>query len=104
MQDIAFRAEASEELEDAATQYEEQRTGLGLQFLNAVDRSIDRLSRWPKAGVLYADVPADLAVRRVPIGGFPYHVVYMEISETVVILAVAHDRRAPAYWIRRAQD
>ena len=32
---------------------------------------------------------------------FPYHVVYLEVGPDVLVLAVAHDRRRPAYWSRR---
>jgi hypothetical protein len=44
-----------------------------------------------------------LAVRRAPIKGFPYHVIYLETAETIHILAFAHDKRRPAYWLPRGE-
>jgi hypothetical protein len=32
---------------------------------------------------------------------FPYHVVYLETSGNLRILAIAHDRRKPGYWMKR---
>jgi hypothetical protein len=47
---VRFLDEAVAELEDASSWYQEQRSGLGLVFLAAADRTIDRVSRWPKTG------------------------------------------------------
>jgi len=59
------------ELEDASAWYEEQRAGLGLVFLAAVDRVIDHVSRWPLTGALIDGVDESLAVRRMAVGSFP---------------------------------
>jgi hypothetical protein len=45
-----------------------------------------------------------LAVRRAPIKGFPYHLIYLETAEAIHILAFAHDKRRPAYWLPRADS
>jgi hypothetical protein len=41
---VVFESEASVELEEAARWYEAQRSGLGLAFLAAVDRTVDHIS------------------------------------------------------------
>ena len=41
--------EASTELEQAALWYEEQRPGLGTEFLEAVDATLERIATWPQA-------------------------------------------------------
>jgi hypothetical protein len=33
--------------------------------------------------------------------GFPYHLIYLETAEAIHILAFAHDKRRPAYWLPR---
>lgn len=43
-------------------------------------------------------------VRRLPVGRFPYHLVYAHTADVVHVLAVAHDRREPGYWSRRAES
>jgi plasmid stabilization system protein ParE len=40
---LLFEPEASQELEDAARWYEDQRSGLGQRFLDAVAATVDRL-------------------------------------------------------------
>ncbi len=99
-----FRAqdEATEELDHAARWYEGRRSGLGSRFLASVDATLDQISRLPGAGAPVPSVPPDLAVRRAPIRGFPYHVIYLETAETIHILAFAHDKRRPAYWLPRS--
>lgn len=94
--------EAAAELDEAALWYENQRAGLGVEFLEAIDVALSHIARWPQAGDPVPDVPPDLPVRRVPVGRFPYHIVYLETSDTVSILAFAHNRRQPGYWHPRA--
>ena len=36
--------------------------------------------------------------RRLPLAGFPYHVVFEELPDRVEVLAIAHDRKRPGYW------
>jgi len=97
-----IETEASVELEEAATWYEERRPGLDGEFLEAVDEALAFIARWPHSGSPVPDVPADLLIRRTPVRRFPYHVVYLEIPGAIRILAFAHDRRSPGYWSARA--
>jgi toxin ParE1/3/4 len=99
-----FRAqdEASEELDHAARWYEERRSDLGHRFLASVEATLDQIQRFLEAGAPAPKVPKDLAVRRAPIKGFPYHVIYLETAETIHLLAFAHDKRRPAYWLSRS--
>ena len=90
--------EASAELAEAGLWYERQRPGLGVEFLEEVDLALDFISRFPQAGSPAPDVPEDLKVRTVPVRRFPFHVVYLELADTIRILAFAHDRRLPGYW------
>lgn len=98
---VGLLDEAVAELEDAAAWNEEQRSGLGLTFLAAVDRTIDLMSRWPFTGVLIEDVDPFLEVRRMPVGSFPYYLAYLAAEQNIAVLAVAHERRRPRYWTGR---
>jgi toxin ParE1/3/4 len=42
--------------------------------------------------------------RRIGVRGFPYHLAYRLTDDEVQVLAVAHDRRRPDYWIPRSTD
>ncbi len=39
--------------------------------------------------------------RKVPVGGFPWAVGYEVVDETLLVLAVFHQRRRPGYWTIR---
>jgi plasmid stabilization system protein ParE len=95
---IRFEPEADAEYRRAGRWYESQRTGLGLEFLDAVDAAIRRIADWPQSGSPAPRVPAELPVRRIAVKRFPYHVVYLPTRNTIRILAIAHDRRKPGYW------
>jgi hypothetical protein len=47
------------------------------------------------------DLPADLVIRRVLLPRFPYAVVFMDLGREVRVLAVAHAKRRPGYWLNR---
>lgn len=62
---------------------------------------LEFIARFPHAGTPVPGLPPELAVRRVPVRGFPFHVVYLELSDVIRVLAFAHDRRSPCYWYSR---
>ena len=96
--------EASAELEHAALWYEDERPGLGSNFLDAIDATLDRIAHWPEAAPRVRRLPADVPARHAPVGGFPYHVVYLVMPNAIRILAFAHDSREPGYWLSRVKD
>jgi plasmid stabilization system protein ParE len=101
---LIFEPEAEGELEAASLWYDQQRPGLGRRFLSAIDLTLDRIRRFPSAGAPVPRTSEDLPVRRAPVARFPYHVVYLETSKTLYVLAVAHDRRKPGYWKGRLKS
>ena len=101
IQNIRVEAEAAAELEASVIWYEENLVGLGERFLDAVDLTLGQIAQWPRSGAPVPDVASDLNVRRVPIGRFPFHVVYLESADEIRVLAFAHDRRLPGYWRSR---
>ena len=100
---LPFRteSEAAAELEEATAWYDQQRPGLGDEFLEAVDEALAFIANWPRTGRPVPDVPPDLLIRRAPVRRFPYHIVYLEMPGAIRILAFAHDRRSPGYWRTR---
>ena len=100
---VQFEDEAEQEYRAAARWYDDQRAGLGTEFLDTVDVTLAHIVCFPRAGVFVPRVPAELHVRRAPVMRFPYHIVYIHLSteDTIRVLAVAHDRRKPGYWKSR---
>jgi toxin ParE1/3/4 len=88
------------EMVGASRWYDREKAGLGLDFIRMVDRAIAQIESVPRSGSPVPGV-ADAAIRRILVRRFPYHVVYIELSDRVQVLAVAHQRRRPGYWIDR---
>ena len=49
-------------------------------------------------------MPPDLDTRRAMLPRFPYGVVFLELGTEIRILAVAHAKRQPGYWLNRVQE
>lgn len=98
---IRVEPEASAELEDAIRWYDQQHAGLGADFLDAIDATIAHLDRWPDAAPPAPQVAEDISARRAPVLRFPYGIVYLVLDDTIRILAFAHERRMPNYWLAR---
>jgi plasmid stabilization system protein ParE len=95
---IVVVPQAADEFEDAAAYYNDKQVGLGQRLRDEVDRHI----RWI---IGHAEIPhlRPNGYRRVNLRVFPYYIAYMQIGETVWILAIAHAHREPEYWIDRRQ-
>lgn len=102
MKPVAFDPQADEELVLAAAWYEQHREGLAEAFLHQVKRTMNRIiqnPRWfPKI-----ETPSRSVVRRAPVSRFPYSVVYSELADEILVLAVPHSKRQPGYWFDRIQ-
>lgn len=89
---------ASDELAEAVRWYERQSPGLGGDLLDEVAASFRPIESDPQLGKL---VSADGRTRRVLVSRFPYQAVYRIRQEEIVIVAVAHLKRRPGYWVDR---
>jgi plasmid stabilization system protein ParE len=91
-----YKRDAAQELFDAVQHYEDERPGLGGEFLDEVDRAIDRIKeapqRWPQV---------EDRVRRYRLDRFPYGLVYEVHDSTIAIVAIMHLSRRPGYWRKR---
>jgi toxin ParE1/3/4 len=93
---LEFHAQALAELHSAARYYESRQPGLGARFLDVVDEALERIARDPLAWS-----PGDEDVRRCLTRIFPFGIFYTIEPEFILILAVAHLSREPAYWTSR---
>ncbi len=99
-----FHPEAREDLLGAHQWYEAMQTGLGRRLRILVERAIDRIVALPLASPLWPNTDPDLCIRRYVLRQFPYSIAYLIHDETIVILAIAHHRRRPGYWLHRVED
>ena len=78
---------------EAAKWYESKRSGLGDEFLLALDASMSSILRNPNQNrKIYGDI------RRVLTRRFPYGIFYIVEGNVVYILAIVHISRNPTLW------
>ena len=90
--------EARQELRRAADWYENQRVGLGEEFLAEVDVVVTRIELNPLS---FPIDPFDERARRALVARFPFAVVYVLVGGDIRVIAVAHTKRRPGYWSSR---
>jgi plasmid stabilization system protein ParE len=90
--------EAKAEFDAAVEWYEQQRPGLGADFLARVGAVLNRIASQPK---IHAAVYG--AVRKAVVTRFPYVVLYQEDVGEIVVIAVFHTARDPSIWQSRTK-
>jgi len=96
---VRLLPEAKDEFDAAADWYEDQRSGLGIDFVAKVREVLDRIAANPRLhGTVYRNV------RKAIVRRFPYVVLYREEIDEVIVIAVFHSSRDPSHWQRRAAD
>jgi len=98
MKRVIFRPEARWDALDAYAWYESQAPGLGAEFRDELEATLDAIRESPKVyPVLLRDT------RRARLRRFPYGVFFREYDEAIVVVAVLHGRRDPKLVKRRAE-
>jgi len=94
---VVMRPAAEADLAEARNWYNQQRPGLGEQFLDAATAAARFISEHPEAyQVLHRDV------RRAPLRQFPYGLLFRIYPNVIVVVAVFHARRDPNVWRQRS--
>lgn len=101
---IELHPEAQQELDSAALWYDAQRPGLGEEFLDAISATFIRILDSPASFPTWPNVgSAPTPIRRALAERFPYAIAFESSADRVAILAVAHAKRRPLYWIERVR-
>lgn len=93
---LRVRPKAQRQIRAAALWYEARQRGLGVRFLDEIDRLLDRIAGTPAQFPLLSE-----DIRRGFAHTFPFGAYFVIIDNAVVILAVLHMRRRPRDWKRR---
>jgi plasmid stabilization system protein ParE len=88
---LVFHPLAARELIAAAKFYETRAPGLGADFIQQIEHTLEDVVAHPNAGSLFAGT----TIRRRLIQRFPFAVVYEFESENISVIAIMH-LRAPA--------
>jgi len=87
---LIVRTEAEEDLKGAFSWYEDNRTGLGYDFLLHVDAGLNFIMRNPEIHPIEYK-----GTRKHLINRFPYKIIYLIEGEKLIVLAVLHGKRSP---------
>lgn len=93
---VYLRPEAEEDAEEAAIWYEKQRKGLGSEFIDELQKIINKVHNHPEMyPIVYKQV------HRAVLSRFPFGLFYLAEEDTVIVLAVMHGSRHPKKWKKR---
>lgn len=98
MADLVISLSAQAEIEQAILWYENESSGLGNVFFDNLYDTLDFIADNPEASPLKFD-NFHCKVMQV----FPFLIFYQLNSDTVEVIAVAHQKRKPGYW-QQPQD
>ncbi|GMR23977.1 MAG: hypothetical protein BMS9Abin37_2460 [Acidobacteriota bacterium] len=101
MSEVRLALEARDELNEAASWYEARSEGLGSELLDEVEEVLQRIGALPDSFPRLLDVPDDLEIRRALLPRFPYALVFVSTAVDIQVIAVAHTKRRPGYWLDR---
>jgi hypothetical protein len=92
---------ALDEIADAAMWFDAQRSGLGLEFWNAVEASLALVEQNPLRFGKGEFATSEIDVRFAIVRRFNYVIHFAIEGDEVQVAAVAHAARRPGYWIGR---
>lgn len=102
MKDYKIRAEAAEELIDAATWYEQEAApGFGSDLIAKFEARLEQALRFPGVGTIVATTSAGTPIRRYRLER--YAILLAEIDGEPTVLAFECSSRRPGYWQDRLE-
>jgi plasmid stabilization system protein ParE len=92
------------ELRAAAIWYDRERAGLGNEFVSEVRSVLKRITDNREFFPVWPNVRGEkLPIRMAVLDRFPYLIAFQPQAKRVLILAIAHAKRRPLYWIARTK-
>ena len=93
--------EANDEAASASAWYDDQRSGLGDDFLAEIKSAYELIQDKPDFIPRLEHYHGPHLLRRCLLHRFPYQVVVACGDKETVVIAIAHNRRKPFYWLDR---
>lgn len=101
---VVLHPEAGSEIRTAALWYDERSVGLGEDLVAEVNDTLARIATAPRSFAVWPGVIGRPApVRRAVVHRFPYVVAFEAHPDRIVVLAIAHAKRRPLYWLSRIE-
>jgi plasmid stabilization system protein ParE len=92
---LAFTERAAVDIINAFEWYEARRSGLGVEFHDALNRTFELIEHMPTAGP-----EVHHGLRRLLLKRFPFAIYYRIDEEIVEVRGCLHQRRDPGAWPR----
>ena len=89
---------ACKEFRDGMLFYDDQESGLGVDFIDEINKGFKQIGKHPEAWPLI-----DEGIRAYQIKRFGFRIIYCVTPDEVIVLAVCHCARRPRYWIDRLE-
>ncbi len=97
--ELRFHPDVGDEVAESYEWYEDRLTGLGEEFLAALEACYARLVTGPaKHQIIEGDI------RHSRLRRFPFAVYYRIVGDAIEVVAVHHDKRDPEVWRSRVSD
>lgn len=100
MKTVEIIEAAEVELQDAMSWYRDRDPRVADRFAEEVRAILRLIAAFPQVGGYVPDID-DSDVRRMPVHGFPYHVVFVRLPDHLKVVAFAHRRKRPAFFVKR---
>lgn len=102
---LALRAhpEAEAEYDAARSWYAERDPQVAVRFVECLQRAFDDLRVHPRRWALWPGAAGRRGIRKCVVNDFPFVLPYLRQEEAVFILAIAHAKRRPGYWMQRVR-
>jgi plasmid stabilization system protein ParE len=94
--EVRLRPEAEQDLYEAARWYEEQRRGLGQEFLDEALAAFSAIAERPLASAAVYG-----SLRRALLHRFPFGVFFLVDGDEAIVIGVLHGSRHPRRWKSR---
>ena len=94
--EVRLRPEAEQDVAEAARWYEANEPGLGAEFVDQVQATLNTIAEQPSAFTA-----VHKTVRRALVKRFPFGVFYTTDKDGLVVIAVLHGSRHPRAWKER---
>ncbi len=93
---INYLPAAQRDFEDSFEWYAERSVVAAERFANAIDAALIRIAHDPH---ILSHV--DRVHRECPVRKFPFRIIFRQLEDQILIVAIAHAKRRPNYWHSR---
>ena len=101
---VEFHPDARAELEEDARWYEGRGAGLGDELRDEVFGVLAQIQQFPESFPRWPRTRHAGVIRKGSLRKFPYAVAYYARPNLIRVLAIAHAKRRPLYWLYRATE